>query len=130
MSLEYLLVRQPQDLDFMLANLTSRPDKADNQTLNNAKDLIAFTEDNNLYFIDKNNSKVAVTAESNSGIVSGQTYARSEFGISGGIFWSPKSNFLAFSYLKLTPTAILFVCGSSCINCIQLFAASNKVSSE
>ena len=71
-------------------------DKADNQTLNNVKDLVAFTEENNLYFIDKNNSKVAVTAETNSGIVSGQTYARSEFGISGGIFWSPKSNFLAF----------------------------------
>ena len=71
-------------------------DKAENQTLNNAKDLVAFTEENNLYFIDKNNSKVAVTAETNSGIVSGQTYARSEFGISGGIFWSPKSNFLAF----------------------------------
>lgn len=71
-------------------------DKADNQTLNNTKDLVAFTEENNLYFIDKNNSKVAVTAETNPGIVSGQTYARSEFGISGGIFWSPKSNFLAF----------------------------------
>lgn len=71
-------------------------DKAENQTLNNAKDLVAFTEENNLYFIDKNNSKVAVTAETNPGIVSGQTYARSEFGISGGIFWSPKSNFLAF----------------------------------
>ena len=70
--------------------------KAENQTLNNTKDLVAFTEENNLYFIDKNNSKVAVTAETNSGIVSGQTYARSEFGISGGIFWSPKSNFLAF----------------------------------
>ena len=71
-------------------------DKAENQTLNNTKDLVAFTEENNLYFIDKNNSKVAVTAETNSGIVSGQTYARSEFGISRGIFWSPKSNFLAF----------------------------------
>ena len=76
--------------------LATTPDGAANSTLNNAKDLVAFTEENNLYFIDKNNIKVAVTAETNSGIVSGQTYARSEFGISGGIFWSPKSSFIAF----------------------------------
>ncbi|MEY2629669.1 MAG: hypothetical protein RLZZ469_564, partial [Bacteroidota bacterium] len=30
------------------------------------------------------------------GNVSGQSIARNEFGISGGIFWSPKSNYLAF----------------------------------
>ena len=76
--------------------ITSTPENAANQTFNSSKDLVAFTEDNNLYFMDKNNAKVAVTAETNSGIVSGQTYARSEFGISGGIFWSPKSTYLAF----------------------------------
>ncbi len=72
------------------------PDGAAGQTLNPSKDLVAFTEANNLYFIDKNNSKVAVTSETNTGIVSGQTYARSEFGITQGIFWSPKSTYLAF----------------------------------
>lgn len=72
------------------------PDGAANQTMNSAKDLVAFTQENNLYFTDQNNSKVAVTNETNAGIVSGQTYARSEFGITGGIFWSPKSSYLAF----------------------------------
>jgi dipeptidyl-peptidase-4 len=72
------------------------PETAANQTLNDSKDLVAFTTENNLYFIDKNNTKVAITAEINTGIVSGQTYARSEFGITGGIFWSPKSTYLAF----------------------------------
>jgi dipeptidyl-peptidase-4 len=72
------------------------PETAANQTLNDSKDLVAFTTENNLYFIDKNNTKVAITAEINAGIVSGQTYARSEFGITGGIFWSPKSTYLAF----------------------------------
>lgn len=72
------------------------PNGAADQTINSSKDLVAFTEENNLYFIDKNNSKVAVTSETDKGIVSGQTYARSEFGISGGIFWSPKSSYLAF----------------------------------
>ena len=76
--------------------IATTPETAANQTMNSSKDLVAFTEENNLYFIDKNNSKVAVTAETNSGIVSGQTYARSEFGISGGIFWSPKASYLAF----------------------------------
>ena len=76
--------------------IATTPDGAADQTMNSSKDLVAFTEENNLYFIDKNNSKVAVTTETNKGIVSGQTYARSEFGISGGIFWSPKSTYLAF----------------------------------
>ena len=76
--------------------IATTPETAENQTMNSAKDLVAFTEENNLFFIDKNSSKVAVTSENNLGIVSGQTYARSEFGISGGIFWSPKSTYLAF----------------------------------
>jgi len=76
--------------------IATTPDGAANQTMNSSKNAVAFTEENNLYFIDKNNSKVAVTAETNAGIVSGQTYARSEFGITGGIFWSPKSSYLAF----------------------------------
>ena len=76
--------------------IATTPENAANQTLNSSKDLVAFTEENNLYFIDKNNTKVTVTAETNTGIVSGQTYARSEFGISGGIFWSPKTTYLAF----------------------------------
>jgi dipeptidyl-peptidase-4 len=76
--------------------IATTADGAANQTMNSSKNAVAFTEKNNLYFIDKNNSKVAVTAETNAGIVSGQTYARSEFGITGGIFWSPKSSYLAF----------------------------------
>ena len=76
--------------------IATTPDAAAGQTLNSSKDLVAFTEANNLYFMDKNNAKVAVTSETNAGIVSGQTYARSEFGITQGIFWSPKSTYLAF----------------------------------
>lgn len=68
----------------------------ENQTFDANKENIAFTEKNNLYFINKNNQKITVTNESNEGIVSGQTYARSEFGIHNGIFWSPKATYLAF----------------------------------
>ena len=76
--------------------IATTPDGAENQAMNSSKDLVAFTEANNLYFIGKDKAKVAVTAETNAGIVSGQTYARSEFGITGGIFWSPKTTYLAF----------------------------------
>ncbi len=76
--------------------VANTPNGAENQTMNDSKDLVAFTDANNLYFIGKNNAKTTVTSETNTGIVSGQTYARSEFGITGGIFWSPKSTYLAF----------------------------------
>ena len=71
-------------------------EKLENITSDAAKENIAFTEENNLYFYNKNKSKIAVTVNADKNIVSGQTISRSEFGISGGIFWSPKSSFLTF----------------------------------
>jgi dipeptidyl-peptidase-4 len=72
------------------------PETAENQTFDDAKINIAFTEANNLYFLNKNKEKIAVTNNSDKNIVSGQTISRNEFGINGGIFWSPKSSYLAF----------------------------------
>ncbi|MFA5970800.1 MAG: DPP IV N-terminal domain-containing protein [Lentimicrobiaceae bacterium] len=56
---------------------------------------IAFTKDNNL-FVSENGKTTAVTNDSDKGIVNGQTVHRNEFGIDGGIFWSPIGNLLAF----------------------------------
>jgi len=56
---------------------------------------IAFTKENNLY-VSENGKTTAVTNDSDKGIVNGQTVHRNEFGIDGGIFWSPKGNLLAF----------------------------------
>lgn len=72
------------------------PENAENQTFDISKTNLAFTEENNLYFLDKNNKKIAVTNETNKEIVSGQSISRNEFGIKNGIFWSPKSSYLAF----------------------------------
>jgi dipeptidyl-peptidase-4 len=72
------------------------PASAENQTFDNANENLAFTENNNLFFFNKNKEKITVTNNSDKNIVSGQTISRSEFGISGGIFWSPKSTYLAF----------------------------------
>ena len=57
---------------------------------------IAYTIDNNLFIAHSNERLVQVTNDSNPRIVNGQSVHRNEFGIKGGTFWSPKSNYLAF----------------------------------
>ena len=52
---------------------------------------LAYTIENNLYVDGR-----AVTKNKDKNIVSGQTYARSEFGITEGIFWSKSGALLAF----------------------------------
>ena len=69
---------------------------AENGAFDNNHENIAFTEKNNLFILKKNGQKVAVTDETDEDIVSGQFFARNEFGITDGIFWSPNANFLAF----------------------------------
>lgn len=71
-------------------------DSAENSTLENGMGNIAYTIKNNLYIHKINGETVAVTNNTDSNIVSGQAIARSEFGITNGIFWSPKGNLLAF----------------------------------
>ena len=58
-------------------------------------DMVAYTKGQNLY-INKGDKEIAVTNDTEDGIVNGQTVARSEFGITQGIFWSPKGNLLAY----------------------------------
>ena len=55
----------------------------------------AYTRDNNLYLFD-GEKEVAVTAFEDKNIVCGQSVSRNEFGISGGIFFSPDATKLAF----------------------------------
>ena len=72
------------------------PETAGNTTFDTSKGNIAFTQENNLYIATQSKNTIIVTANTDKNIVSGQSIARNEFGISNGIFWSPKSNFLAF----------------------------------
>lgn len=71
-------------------------DSSENLTLQVNTGNIAFTLSNNLYIYQKDGEEIAVTSNKDKNIVSGQAIARNEFGIAGGIFWSPKGNFLAF----------------------------------
>jgi len=74
--------------------LNSWEDGAENSEFSVNNDM-AYTMANNL-FIAKQGEKMKVTNDSIEGIVNGQTAHRSEFGISDGIFWSPKGNYLAY----------------------------------
>jgi dipeptidyl-peptidase-4 len=68
----------------------------DNTSFDNKKEMMAFTQKNNLFYYTKNQEKIAITQNADENIVSGQSIARNEFGISKGIFWSPNATYLAF----------------------------------
>lgn len=71
-------------------------EKDENTSFDSKKEMIAFTQKNNLFYYAKNQEKIAITQNVDENIVSGQSIARNEFGISKGIFWSPDDNNLAF----------------------------------
>ncbi len=64
---------------------------SENHSYHAASNQLAYTIENNLYVDGR-----AVTKNTDKNIVSGQSIARNEFGISGGIFWSSKGSILAF----------------------------------
>lgn len=71
------------------------PDEAANIDLETNTYALAYTKDNNL-FVSLEGKEVQLTNDSDPGIINGQTVHRNEFGISGGIFWSPTGKYLAF----------------------------------
>jgi dipeptidyl-peptidase-4 len=71
--------------------LKKSPGNSANQSYHSKSNQLAYTIDNNLFVDGK-----AVTKNKDKNIVSGQSIARNEFGISGGIFWSQSGNILAF----------------------------------
>ncbi len=70
-------------------------EKAANVEYQEDNQLLTYTVDNNLYTHD-GEKEFAITKDEDKGLVNGQTVHRSEFGITGGIFWSPKGNLLAY----------------------------------
>lgn len=78
-----------------LQKINRVPDTAENIVFHPESGNVAYTIENNL-FCSVNSETVRVTENDNPGIVNGQTVHRSEFGINGGIFWSPDGSKLAF----------------------------------
>ena len=60
-----------------------------------AKGVSAFTKGQSLYIKD-GDSEIPVALNENDQITYGQSVSRNEFGINGGIFWSPSGDKLAF----------------------------------
>ena len=69
---------------------------AENQSFHAVSQQIAYTLTNNLHLLKSDGKKVAITKNTDKNIVSGQSIARNEFGISNGIFWSENGTYLAF----------------------------------
>lgn len=63
---------------------------------NKSSKATAFVADNQLYVVTANGAIKQLTTDGSRNIVYGQSVHRDEFGISGGLFWSPKGNLLAF----------------------------------
>jgi dipeptidyl-peptidase-4 len=76
--------------------IASLDDDAENALMSEASEHVAYTRFNNLYIQAADGAKIKVTFEDDKNIVSGQAIARSEFGITNGIFWSPNGQRLAF----------------------------------
>ncbi|MDD2983010.1 MAG: DPP IV N-terminal domain-containing protein [Crocinitomicaceae bacterium] len=77
--------------------IVSVPENGENATIEPKTEKVAFTIENNLSVTDTEGKTHVITKNKDKNIVSGQTYARSEFGITNGIFWSPKGSYLAFA---------------------------------
>lgn len=56
----------------------------------------AYVKDHNIYVVGNSLQPTQITNDGKEGIVYGQSVHRNEFGINGGLFWSPDLNQLAF----------------------------------
>jgi len=72
------------------------PENGQNMSFSEGYKQIAFTRGNNIFLSDVNGEITQVTNDTQDGIVNGQAISRSEFGISGGLFWSNSGRYLAF----------------------------------
>lgn len=76
--------------------LQTLPENAENGQFHPSLNHVAFTVENNLWIQKAGEKATAITNFTDKNIVSGQTIARNEFGISQGVFWSPNGTLLAF----------------------------------
>lgn len=74
----------------------SLSDDSENALFHEATANVAYTRSNNIYVNTGEGFKIIVTDNADKNIVSGQAIARSEFGITGGLFWSNDGGSIAF----------------------------------
>jgi dipeptidyl-peptidase-4 len=79
-----------------LVQTVTFPQNINNLTYSRTGKLYAYTVGNNLFYMNEQGDTFTVTDDKDKNIVNGQTVSREEFGIYGGIFWSPDGKKLAF----------------------------------
>ncbi len=72
------------------------PKDAEHITLDTKKTAFVFVSKHNLFLKQGNNAEVQVTQDGSENLLYGTSVHRDEFGITGGIFWSPMSDAFAF----------------------------------
>ena len=72
------------------------PKGSENLVLSPSGTVAAYTSGQNIFLANNSGKETRVTNDLAAGIVNGQTVSRNEFGISSGLFWSPKGTMLAF----------------------------------
>ena len=86
-------------IDFQTQKLVqrlSRPAGLQARDWNKVSGATAFVKDHQLYVADAKGTERQLTTDGSGDIVYGQSVHRDEFGIDGGLYWSPKGNRLAF----------------------------------
>lgn len=76
----------------------SLPEEAENVTVDKSMK-VAYTIQNNLWMVTNNGQTIQVTKDADKNIISGQSVHRNEFGIDGGIFFSPRGSYLAYYHM-------------------------------
>lgn len=90
----HLIAYHWADKKMMHLNLFN-PAKMEHAELNPQTHDVAYVQEDNLYLMSER-KPTQITTDGGKGIVYGQSVHRSEFGITKGLFWSPKGNLLAF----------------------------------
>lgn len=85
-------------VDWRSKKVVWQGDIAENETesWNSTSKACAYIKDNQLFVADADGKTVKLTEDGSRDIVYGQTVHRNEFGIDGGLFWSPDGTKLAF----------------------------------
>ncbi|NOR74606.1 MAG: S9 family peptidase, partial [Draconibacterium sp.] len=74
----------------------SLPENAENAVFNEVGKFVSFTKNDDLFVAFINEKINQITNDGGNGIVNGQSVHRNEFGITNGIYNSPKGNYIAF----------------------------------
>lgn len=90
---KYLRYDRNQEKAILMYDL---PEGASNISFCGDRSACVYLQDNNLYYQALDKEAIQLTKDGGEGIVYGQAVHRSEFGITGGLFWAPDHQKIAY----------------------------------